>query len=213
MSEQNDLSDAVAAILKGVETVGAPAISQKELVRRVLECANTGQPRGLPGARTMEVNGQTFVLISDELQQQCAELKKQLGILTRGDDLAGPTIKRLQHEAGRMVLVPTFEIEGGELHTKFRHLPLDLQAVLAHTLLSLRDRGKGTPGADVKRCALPGCGRFFLASDLVRDPSAAGRRRSRYCSGEHMLAGQTPGAERTAKWRKNQQAKTAARHK
>jgi hypothetical protein len=55
--------------------------------------------------------------------------------------------------------------------------------------------------ADLKQCRLPGCGRFFLASDLIEDPSAQGRRRERYCSAEHMDQAQTPGAKRTAKWR------------
>ncbi len=208
--DSRELSDAISKIVGIVARTEGPTITEKELVRLVINFANTGQPRGLPGTRVLEMGGQTFVLQSPEIDEQCAELKKNLAAIVRGE-LSGPAVNRLRKEASRMVLVPTHEPRNAT--TKFRHIPLDPAAVLAHTILLLRDQSKGTLGADLKRCQLPGCGIFFLSSDKVTDASRGGRKRERFCSDEHMDAAQTPGAVRTREWRKNKAKREAAKHK
>jgi hypothetical protein len=213
MSEGKELMDAVLTVIAAVERSPGPVVTERELVQSVIEFANsatiTGVLRHVPGLRGLPINGEMYIVITDELRHRSEELKKELAASIRGD-LPGPTVARLRKSARRMVLVPNYEIERGTLQTKYRHLPADLDAVLAYILLLLRDHGEGMLGADLKQCVLPGCGRIFLASDQVVDPSAAGRRRHRYCSPEHMAAGQTSGAERTRKWRENKAKKSAA---
>jgi hypothetical protein len=116
-------------------------------------------------------------------------------------ELSGPSAGRLRKDAERLTMTPTFEFDrSGALRPKYRYLPDDLRAALAYGVLLLRDTERPF-GKDLKQCRLPGCGRFFLASDQVTDPSLPGRRRHRYCSPEHMAAGQNTSAERTRRWR------------
>jgi len=101
-----------------------------------------------------------------------------------------------------MKMTPAFEFDrNGVLHPKYQYMPEDLRAALAFGVLLIRDKGR-TFGEDLKQWRLPGCGRYFLVSDHVTDPSAPGRRRHRYCSPEHMVAGQSTSADRTRRWRR-----------
>jgi hypothetical protein len=104
-------------------------------------------------------------------------------------------------DAERVKMTPTFEFDrSGGLHPKYRYLPEDLRAAVAYGVLLLRDTGRPFL-EDLKQCRLAACKRFFLVSDQVKDPRAPGRRRHRYCSPEHMAAGQNTSAERTRRWR------------
>jgi hypothetical protein len=117
------------------------------------------------------------------------------------DELSGPSSSRLRKDAERLMMTPTFEFDRrGVLHPRYRYMAQDLRAALAYGVLLIRDKGRKF-GEDLKQCRLAGCGRYFLASDQVKDPSAPGRRRHRYCSREHMDAGQNTSAERTRRWR------------
>jgi hypothetical protein len=203
-----DIEKSLEILLAADDASAAPALESKELVRRVLEFANTGKPKGLPGARTMEHGGQTFYLDAADLQ---AELRKDLAAVI-AETVVPAAVARLLKQA-RHITVKTYQMDRGKLTRKERHFVKDLPTLLAgqllliHTDERLRD--------DVKQCRLPGCGRFFLASDDVKDPSAPGRRRHRYCSPEHMDLAQSTPAERTRKWRENRAKKLAAtaRHK
>lgn len=192
-----DVEQAVATLLGADESTEAPAITQKDLVRRVLEFANTGRPEGLPGARVLTQGGRTFLLNTPEQDAQHAELRKDLAAIVRGE-LSGPAVARLLKQA-RYVTVSGYELARGALRRVERQFVQDLSPVLADVLLLVRS--EPALQKDVRQCRLPGCGRFFLASDHVEDPSSPGRRRHKYCSPEHMAAGQNTSAERTRRWR------------
>ena len=208
MTGTKDVEKAITTILDAVTGNLAPTFSERDLVRLVIAFANTGRPTGLPGSRVMSVGGQTFTVITNELPPQHVELQRDLSAIVAGE-LSGPAAARLRKHAGCQVLVPVFELRRGVTLTRYRHLTSDLAATVSYVLLrvhsdvGLRD--------DVKRCRLAGCGRFFLASDDVKDPTAPGRRRHRYCTPEHMTEAQTSGAERTRRYR--ERLLSAARRK
>jgi hypothetical protein len=186
-----EVEKAQEVLLEVDSTTEAATFEAKELVRRVLDFANTGKPKGLPGAR------QTFLVITPEHESQQADLCADLTAIVKGE-LSGPAVARLRRQA-RHVMVRSYAINRGALVRKERHFVKDLSPLLADVLLSIY--GDQAARADVKQCRLPGCGRFFLASDLVDSPAARGRRRYRFCSQEHMEAGQTSSAKRMAKLR------------
>jgi hypothetical protein len=201
-----EIAKALETLLETDDASVAPALEAKDLVRRVLEFANTGKPVGLPGARTVEHVGLTFYVDTGD---QHVELRKDLAAVIAGE-LSGPAIARLLRQA-RHVTVKTYQMDRGKLVRKERHFVKDLPTLIAGQLLLIRSDEQLRD--DVKQCRLPGCGRFFLASDDVKDASAPGRRRHRYCSPEHMDLAQSSGAERTRKWRENRKKLAAAKHK
>jgi hypothetical protein len=196
--DPKDIEKAVATILEATESGDAPVITQKDLVRRVLAFANTGRPVGLPGARVMTSGDRTFLTYTPEQDAQHAELRKDLTAIVKGE-LSAPAVARLRKQA-RYVTVRSYVLERGAPRPVERQFVNDLGPVLADVLLHVR--GDEELRKDVRQCRLPGCGRFFLASDQVTDPSAPGRRRYKFCSHEHMNLAQTPGAKRTAEYRK-----------
>jgi len=205
----HDIEKAVEILLDVDDAGEAPALEAKDLVRRVIEFANTGKPRGLPGARELVHGGQSFLLDASE---EHGALRKDLAAIV-ADELSGPAVSRLLKQS-RHVSVKTFQVDRrGTLVPLERHFVPDLATLIAGQLLLIRSDEQLRD--DVKQCRLPGCGRFFLASDDVKDASAPGRRRHRYCSPEHMDAAQSTGAERTRKWREDRAKKlaAAARHK
>jgi len=195
---EKEASKAVATLVEFAATSNAPNITEKSLVRAVVNFANTGQARDLPGAPVIIVNGQSFCLASPEMDALRAQLQNDLTAVVQ-DALAGSTLQRLRKDSSRMVQVPIHEMSLGV--PTYRYFPMDLSAVLAHTVLMLRDKAKNGLGKDLKQCKLAGCGQFFLSSDMVADTSKGGRPRERFCKPEHMAAAQTPGAERTRQWR------------
>jgi hypothetical protein len=211
MSENaKSIEAAVGTILEVDQSSEAAAIPQLELVRRVLDFANTGRPVGLPGARSLTVGDQTFLVNTPDQDELHTELKRDLAMVVKGE-LSGPAVARLLKQA-RYVTVRRYELHRGTLRRVERQFVDDLSPVLADVLLLVRSDDR--LHKDVRQCRLAGCGRFFLASDLVADASARGRRRHRYCSDEHMNLGQTPGSKRTAKWRRGvEQAKRQAAKK
>ena len=209
MAQQpKEIEQAIAVVLEADASGAAPAIEEKTLVRRVLEFANTGRPEGLPGARVLTQQGQTFLLMTPEQDAQHVELQRDLAAIVKGE-LSGPATARLLKQA-RYVMVRRYELVRGTLRRIEKQFAEDLRPVLADVLLHIRS--SESLQRDVRQCRLPGCGRFFLVSDQVKDPSAAGRRPHRYCSPEHMSAAQTPGAERTRLWRQRR-AQGAPKHK
>ena len=194
----NDIDNAQSVLLEVDSTADLPSIERKDLVRRVLDFANTGLPKGLPGAREMIHGTERFLVMTPEQDAQHVELQADLGAIVKGE-LSGPAIARLRKKA-RHVIVRSYAIDRrGVVAPRERHFVRNLEPLIADVLLWIR--GDTQLAKDIKRCRLPGCGRFFFASDLVSEPSAKGRRRHRYCSDEHMQQGQTPGAKRTAKYR------------
>ncbi len=197
---QTDLQRAQEALLEADQSSKAPAFESKELVRRVLEFANTGKPKGLPASGEMEHGGQTFY---PDCSQEHADLRKDLSAIL-SDELSGPAVSRLLKQA-RYITVNSFHLDRGALVRKERHFVPKLATLLAGQLLLIRSDKQLRE--DVKQCRLPGCGRFFLASDDVKDPSAKGRRRHRYCTPEHMDLAQSTSAERTRRWREREASK------
>src|ERR1700730_15753279 len=205
------LEKAQELLLAVDESSELPAFETQDLVRHVIHFANTGKAKGLPGARVMELNGEMFYMDTGTVH---TDLQKDLAAVLIGE-LSGPAVGRLVKQA-RHVTVRSYQMDRGNLVRKERHFVMDLPTLLADVLLSIRS--DATLRNDVKQCRLPGCGRFFLKSDLVKDPSAPGRHRDRYCSNEHMETAQTSGgAERTRRWRENMKkqsgARTASKHK
>jgi hypothetical protein len=214
-SEPQNIDEAIVTLVDAASSSSAPAIEEKELVRRVLQFANTGQPKGLPGVRTAEHGGQSFVLLPPDVEKWQVELRKDLGSVIK-DELSGPAAARLRKQAARQVMVPVFQFERGALQISYRHFVgeaegMGLQTVLAFVVLRVLSNERLRE--DVKQCRLAGCERFFLASDELTDSSAPGRRRYRYCSPEHMAKAQTSGAERTRRWREKSKKLTPAKHK
>jgi hypothetical protein len=205
------VAQAVETILNVVASVEGGSIDELDLVRRVLEFANTGAPAGLPGARALTVADRTYYM---DTSSELAQLRSDLAAIVAGE-LSGPSAGRLRKEASKQVMVPVFEFDrDGTVRTTYRRFVSELAPLLAYVLL--RVRSDEELRGDVKRCRLPGCGRFFLASDQVKDPSAPGRRRHRYCSPAHMNEAQSTGAERTRRWRENvakRAGKAARKHK
>jgi hypothetical protein len=152
------------------------------------------------------------MVVTPELDRQHADLRRDLEAIVAGE-LSGPASARLRKLASHQVMVPVFEFErGGAVRTSYRRFVRDLDALVAYVLLRIRSDDQLRD--DVKRCRLPGCPRFFLASDSRKDPSAPGRRRYRYCSREHeKLAPGASGAQRTARWREKQARLAATKHK
>jgi hypothetical protein len=201
--EPQDIENAQLVLLEADATSKEPALDSKELLRRVLEFANTGNPKGLPGGREMEYGGKTFYMDSSD---EHATLRKDLAAIIAGE-LATPAVARLLKQS-RHATVQTFELDRqGKLVHKERHFVPNLATLIAGQLMLIHSEERLRD--DVKQCRLLGCGRFFLASDDVKDPSAPGRRRHRYCSPEHMDLAQSTGAERTRKWREDKAKKLA----
>jgi hypothetical protein len=195
----NDLAKAQELLLEVDGANEGVALEIKDLLRRMLEFANTGRPKGLPGARELVQGGQTFLVITPEIEAQHTQLRADLASLVKLD-LSGPAVARLRRQA-RHVMVRSYAMDHGRLVRKERHFVNDLGPLLADVLLLVRS--DDTLQDDVKQCRLARCGRFFLASDLISGPSAKGRRRHRFCCDEHMDEGQTPGAKRMARSRAN----------
>jgi hypothetical protein len=192
------------------ESSEAAAIPRLELVRRVLEFANTGEPKALPGARAVTVGGRTFWVSTPEedVQHTHEVLRNDLTAIVKGE-LSGHAVARLRKQA-RYVTVRRYTLERGVPRPVDRQFVKNLAPVLADVLLQVR--GEAALRSDVRQCRLPACGRFFLASDQIKNATGVGRRRYKYCSDEHMDLGQTPGSIRTARWRKNSN-KPATKHK
>jgi hypothetical protein len=205
--EPKAIEQAVAALLEADESSDAPRLAKRELVRRVVAFANTGEPKGLPGARALILEGRTFWVTTeqDDVHNTQAVLQKDLAAIVKGE-LSAPAVARLRKQA-RYVTVRSYVLERGAPRPVERLFVKDLAPVLADVLLQVR--GDEQLQKDVRQCRLPGCDQFFLASDQVKDPSAPGRRRHRYCSDDHMAKAQTSGAERTRRWRENKSRRAA----
>lgn len=206
MTIEITIEQGVAALLKADAAEAAVPFAEKDLLRRVLDFANTERPGDLPGARVLTEGGQTFPVITPEQEEAHAELHKDLSAIVTQGNLSAASLKQLLRWA-RHVTVRTYAMEHGKPVEKHRHFVSDLRPLVADVLL----RVLSSPDLrkDVRQCQFPGCARFFLASDLVTNPSAKGRRPYRYCAENHA---RTPGALRTAKWRR-ESSKRLAKHK
>jgi hypothetical protein len=117
-------------------------------------------------------------------------------------------LPRLKGAPVGLVLVPVWIESGKTLRLRFAVLADELPGVLHYALSLLLDEEFG---AQLCRCELPECGRFFLAA-IAR---ARGRRPGRtYCSVEHMtLAHDQSAARRVARARKKKAAIARKRRK
>jgi hypothetical protein len=194
--EQERIVEAVDLLLQA-EPANAPVISERELFRRVVAFANTGRPDGLPGARTLTVNGQTFWVVAPNVDpgKQHTELCKHLGEIVAGGLSATSTARLCA--AATHVVVKSYHRERGKVIARDRHFVGDhIEKGIADVLL------REGLAKDLKRCQLPGCGRYFLASDQPHEEGARGRRPYLYCSDPHRAeAKKSAGANRTARWR------------
>lgn len=219
MPTDEEIQQAIRTILSATDGANAEPIEEPELIRRVLNFANSGRPEGLPGSRTLMQGGQVFTVVTEDTPKQQTQLRRDLaGVAAR--NISSTRLGQLRLSYGRQVLVPVVGFANGKMRLRYRYLPVEdkpggsaLAGTLTHVLLRIHSDAGLTD--DLRQCQLPGCGNFFLMSDQVSDPAAPGRRRYRYCTDEHMKAGQTGGAERTRKWRENVAKKLAAtaRHK
>jgi hypothetical protein len=208
----NELERAISVVLEAAETGKEPPLSEAQFVRLVVEFLNSGDPRGalarLPGVRAGIFRGPPGSVVdrktgrpavmTDETAETFVSGRRDLDAIVR-NELPGASVARLRAEARRTVLAPSYEVTSGELRVMFHHMPQGVRAAIAYGALLMWDAVRPFR-KDLKRCRLPGCGRFFFASDRVGPKG--GRPRYAYCCDEHMEAGQTPGAERTRKWRR-----------
>jgi hypothetical protein len=206
MKKSEVIEQALETVLAADASAAAPAIEEKELVRRILQFANTGHPKDLPGVRTAEHGGQTFILVPPDAEKWQIELRKDLSAILKGK-LTPRGLERLL-ERSRHVIVRTYELGREGPIAKDRHFVNDLPPLVADVLL--RVLTKPELRNDVRQCQFPGCSRYFLASELAVDPRAPGRRPYRYCDQKH---GRSPGALRTAKWRRAKSKNLATKPK
>lgn len=207
----DEIEKAQTLLLAIDESSELPALAKLDLVRRGINFANTGWPKGLPGAREIKIDGESHYVDTGTIH---TDFRKDFTALL-ADELSGPAVSRLIKQA-RHVAVRTYQMERGKLVSKERNFVKDLPQFLAYLLLLVSS--DPTLKGDAKQCRLLGCGRFFLKSDLVKDPSAQGRKPDRYCSPEHRIAaGSIGGAARTRKYREKLKrqsgARTASKHK
>lgn len=186
-------ADIHAALLVLMEAARAPGLSltKRDLIRAIIVSANEGKLRP-PIGTPIEINGQAFFPVEELLR--CADLRGELAAIIHGS-LPTSTKAALRRMARQMAMVPTTK-------GAVRFFPIDAAAVLSYGLTLLQDESEWQ--GDLKQCQFPGCGKFFLASDQVNDPSEPGRRLYRYCA-EHT-GKKTAGAIRQREWRKRQKA-------
>jgi len=247
MVTQKQMQDAAATILKGARGQPGPALTERELLQLVVNFANGGKLAGpllhAPGVRFLvplerSQDGQRWVAgtldhdptaadvaPTEHLAQLRAQLTQDLASAI-GKGLPQKDLDRLKSAASQMVATPAYEIQQQRqgrsyaqrrhLHVRWHYVPLSLEATLALAVLWLRDDDLKL-GADLKRCKLETCGRFFFSSARAEQTGKqAGRPPELYCDNAHMIeAHKATAAERTRRWREKKMSKVAgaAKHK
>jgi hypothetical protein len=110
-----------------------------------------------------------------------SEFGSQLGALVK--DYRAARVKflsRLKDAPVGLVLVPVWMQSGNTLRLRFAVLADELPGVLRYALSLLLDK---EIGAQLCRCTLPECGRFYLAAT---EPAGGVWPNRAYCSDEHM---------------------------
>lgn len=217
---QELVSEVLALAQSGSDT----SVSRRDLLKLAIDFANTGNLTGallhVPGLKLprslMEASHKhklTVMLNVGGDPEQLKALKQFRADLAAAaaagsdDLLTKPVAKRLMKDAARMVLVPRYELKAaGNVEKSFHYLPESIEAVLAYTVLTLREKEFKS---DFARCQLESCGKFFFKSDSVEGP---GRHRTSYCCAEHMnLQHRSKVAERVKKHRENKAKAEAAK--
>lgn len=136
---------------------------------------------------------------TEEFKVERAQLIADLDAVASGAALSA-IAKRLTEDAGRMALIPHFNMPGRKLHIRHYYLPETLQAGLAYVTLLFLDESRPY-GATLCRCKLDGCGKFFWE----RRAKKGGKPGRSYCKREHMLAfNEAHATERVRKYRQKQ---------
>jgi hypothetical protein len=223
MVTTQELHQAAAILLQGIHEQPSPALTERELLHHVVDFANGKMPAGpliAPGVRVLPPrpvqSGRPNIIDvvpTDELERQRMQLREDLAAAV-GKGLPPQTVERLRKAALQMVdMTVAHEFERTRSRPRLRYLrarryylPMNLDAILAHSVLLLRDETLAL-GGDLKQCALPHCRRFFFSSETAKrlgekSGKPRGRPRALFCSDEHMReAHQATGAARTRKWR------------
>jgi hypothetical protein len=214
---------AAAILLKGVTERPGPVLTERELLRVVIDFANDGSLGDplirAPGIRFLPPHGAgpnwqptaADVVPPERLTNVRAQLRADLAAAI-GKGFTPPDAQRIRAAAREVVAIP-IDYESVSTRTRPRQryvrtrwyfIPMSLEAILARAVLWLRDETLGL-GADLRQCALQRCRAFFFASEKAK---ARGRPRI-YCRDDHMNeAHEATGAERTRKWRER-----ASKHK
>lgn len=204
----------------------APLLSEHELVRFALSFANATAWHEIQRTAPFLLAGRSSVVyvFTHRTTRDASDPPPEGFDATHGDahrrfraDLRALTkgqigqefIRRVERDASRVVLVPSFKLARGTLEVKHQHLPQDLGAGLAYVLALLLDKSR--PFRDALCCCrFADCGKFFLAE---RTPT--GRARRIYCSREHMEAAHAQDAARRVRAyrERKRKAKTARKPK
>src|ERR1700722_7890139 len=97
-----------------------------------------------------------------------------------------------------ILVVPRLWWDGHEVKTDLFYLCPTMES--RFTLACVKLIGSRRTAESLRVCALEACGRIFISQ-----PPPSGGPRPSYCTAEHReLAARLTGAERTARWRKNQ---------
>jgi hypothetical protein len=137
-----------------------------------------------------------------------SEFGGQLGALVK--DYRAARLKLLPRLKGApvgLVLVPVWIESGKTLRLRFAVLTDELPGVLRYALSLLLDEEFG---AQLCRCKLPECGRFFLAAAAQ---VGGVRPRRAYCSDEHMTVAHNRGAARRVGRARKKKAAIARKRK
>lgn len=166
-------------------------------IRVIVEFANEGTIEG----RSMPER---------QSQRLRHELLRDLGLIADGRRLPPEDIRMLLERARHLGISPQgYDAEAGALVYSFTFW--SWAAFASYHLLVLdaaRRDGRGFP-ADLRRCRLDSCGRFFFVSD--RGGGTRGRPRTAYCCAEHMLAQHlTTSADRVARHRERRRVSNSS---
>jgi hypothetical protein len=206
MEHMRTVWDAAALILE--EARGLRGISERELVDRALEFANTGSlesVKALRGGFGSAKSVSTFGTRSgsdDVASREREDLPNaRMEFQTYLEGVIGKNVNDLEHldvalraflaaNAGQMVLIPKRIPRGGRPFRTYAILPRGLRAALAYVLQLCLDDTQSY-GERLCKCRLTGCPLFFFARLPER---GTGRRRRRYCCDAHMKEAHDKGA-------------------
>lgn len=208
---------AIGTVIQLANGSAYPPLEEEELARSGVEFANLATVRGvlaliggmqLPAGADVEPKYRGVVerALADEYSTERTQLIADLAAIVGGTDTA-EIAKRSVAAASRMVLVPHYELDDGQLRVTHRYLAESLSARLAYITLLLLDQSRPYRGR-LCRCRLETCGNFFWERRSVE----GGQPGRAYCRHEHMQEAQKAlMLERVRKYRKNKAAKRQVR--
>jgi len=186
--------DMVRAVLAGA---GRSLLSERDLLRGIFDFEATGSIRKL----AMEIGGTGIPdgAVSDprwreradiaalaQYREQRIQLRADLVEIVDTGTLAQKRFREVVRGAEQLLMVPRFHrgVLGHAYMTDGR-----LDPALSYGLMLLLNPGSSAYRDDTRRCQWEKCGKFFFVSDANAEkaPESQGVRRTKYCSGAHMM--------------------------